>query len=112
MKLALPQWAGDILSYGGKRALVGIVLVGSVLVVGWSLTARVSLITEAHSSIQSAFLLDRELTTLRTKWSGRIQEEIDQEVRQADAQLIQGFEHTVQWLENVRAQSLKLGFSW
>jgi len=112
MKPALPQWAGDILSYAGKRALVGIVLVGSLIVVGWSLTGRLSLITEAHSSIQSAFLLDQELMTLRTKWSGPVQEEIDQEVRQADAQLIQGFEHTVRWLEKVRAQSLKLGFSW
>ena len=112
MRLALPQWAECTLSYAGKRALVGIVLVGSLILVGWSLTGRLSLIAEAHSSIQSAFLLDQELTTFRTKWSGRVQEEIDQEVRQADAQLILGFEHTVQWLEQVRAQSLKPGFSW
>jgi len=112
MTLALPQWAECTLSYAGKRAFVGIVLVGSLILVGWSLTGRLSLIAEAHSSIQSAFLLDQELRTLRTKWSVQVQEEIDQEARQADAQLIQGFEHTVRWLEGVRAQSLKLGFSW
>lgn len=92
------------------RMLVIVVIGASLLLVGWSLTVRLSLIAEAKSTIHSAFAIDQELAALRSQWDPGVQQHIAQEVTLAESRLLQGIEQVGGWLEGLGERARTLGF--
>ena len=96
--------------YGRERVVLGSFVVGALLLVAWSFTARLSLITEAQSQIHSSFHLDREIAMLEAQWSQGLQEQVKKEVKLAEQHLLQDFDHLARWLHQANVTATDLGF--
>ena len=97
-----------------KRVTAGVLIVGCLLLVIWSITFRLSLITEAQSQIHTPFSLSRQVDSLEQLWSDEEAEVLHQEWDALRARSFNDYNHLVTWVTRMaeQAQGLELTVSY
>lgn len=92
-----------------KRIGAGVLIGGCLLLVVWSLTFRLSLVTEAQSHMHTPFSLGRQVTSLEQLWSDEEAELVQQEWATVKARSFKNENHVVQWVTGMTEQAHALG---
>ena len=92
-----------------KRISAGVLIVGCLLLVGWSFTFRLSLITEAQSQMHTPFSLGRQVASLEQMWSDEEAASILQEWAALKTRSFANYDHLVTWVTRMTAQAHTLG---
>lgn len=94
-----------------KRVSAGVLIVGCVLLVGWSIFFRLSLITEAQSKMHTPFSLDRQVASLEQMWSEEEAATVKHEWATAKSQSFGDYDHLTSWVTQMAAQAGILGLA-
>jgi len=109
MNLAMNGKLSNLPPNFGKRVLA-ILMVGCCLgLVFWSVTIRLTLVTQAQSHLHPPFSLARELEKLQTSWSQPQAEAVDRDWKQFQAQNFTDYDQLVQWISHFSNQAHALG---
>lgn len=92
-----------------KRISAGMLIVGCVLLVGWSFTFRLSLVTEAQSKMHTPFSLGRQVASLEQMWSDEEAASVQQEWAAMKTRSFTNYDHLVTWVTRMTAQAHTLG---
>ena len=97
-----------------KRVSAGSLIFGCLLLVVWSITFRLSLVTEAQSHMYTSFSLGRQVASLEELWSEDEAEAVRNEWAAAKKGSFEHYPELVQWVAqmNVQAQSLGLELTY
>ncbi len=111
MNLDLWQKVGALSWVRPRTIAMSVTVVCSVVLLWWSLGLRLSLIAEAQSEMHSLFHLDQEIASLRSGWPEADAAIVDQQVKQAEGRLLDGYDHLGRWLMKRTEEGEALGFS-
>lgn len=92
-----------------KRISASVLVGGCLLLVFWSLTFRLSLVTEAQSHMHTPFSLGRQVASLEQLWSDEEASVVKQEWATVKARSFEREEELVQWVTQMTKQAHGLG---
>ena len=92
-----------------KRISAGVLIVGCLLLVGWSFTFRLSLVTEAQSQMHSPFSLGRQVASLEQMWSDEEAASVQHEWAVRKTRSFANYDHLVTWVTQMTEQAHTLG---
>jgi len=92
-----------------KRISAGALVVGCLLLVGWSVMFRLSLVTEAQSQIHTPFSLSRQVASLEQMWSDEEAASVRQEWAAMKTRSFADYDHLLTWVAQMTAHAHALG---
>jgi len=92
-----------------KRISAGALIVGSLLLVVWSVMFRLSLVTEAQSKIHTPFSLSRQVDSLQQLWSDEDANSIETEWANLKTQSFENYDDLMLWVVSMTVQAQTLG---
>ena len=92
-----------------KRVSASALVGGCLLLVFWSLTFRLSLVTEAQSHMHTPFSLARQVASLEQLWSDEEAGVVKHEWAAVKARTFKREEQLVQWVTKITTQAHGLG---
>ncbi len=92
-----------------QRISAGVLVGGCLLLVFWSLTFRLSLVTEAQSHMHTPFSLGHQIALLEQLWSDEEDRVVRQEWAAVKARSFEGEAQLVQWVTQMTQQAHGLG---
>lgn len=97
-----------------KRISATVLIASCLMLVVWSLTFRLSLITEAQSQIHTPFSLSRQVDSLEQLWSDEEAKAINQEWSALKTRSFEDYNHLVTWVTRMadEAQDLRLAVTY
>ncbi len=92
-----------------RRIGAGVLVGGCLLLVFWSLTFRLSLVTEAQSHMHTPFSLGRQVASLEQLWSDEEAELVKQKWASVKARSFEDEDQLVKWVTTMTERAHALG---
>ena len=92
-----------------KRLCSGVLIVGCLSLVVWSITFRLSLVTEAQSQIHTPFSLSRQVASLEQMWSDQEADSVKQEWAAMKSGSFANYDQLVEWVTQMIREAHALG---
>ena len=109
--MATLSWNKDNLPANLGKRVAAILLIGSCLGLAlWSVTIRLSLVTQAQSTMHSPFSVMRELETLKTTWAPERVEHLTRDWTQFQSRNFKNYDQVVGWISRYSGRAETLGF--
>jgi hypothetical protein len=84
---------------------LGLLLIGTLFIVGWVSVDKLLTIQKGQSQIQDTIGLERQVSQLRSHYLQANPNALDTDLQQAEQRLIQSFPHLAEWAQGLQEES-------